>query len=102
MDHSRCDLVLFQGFDSKRQSVWFSQQIPEDDLDDDSPSGRALNEAHWGHSWNSEPCSYPDRTGDLRSILKIADFYSTRQWHSTGMYRDVYKPQGFEHELQLC
>jgi DNA-binding CsgD family transcriptional regulator len=106
MDHIRCDLVLFQGFDSNRQSVWFSQQIPEEDLDedldDDTPSEQALNEAHWEHYWNSEPCSYPDRTGDLRSILKIADFYSTRQWHSNGMYRDVYKPQGFEHELQLC
>ena len=29
---------------------------------------------------------YPDRTGDLRSVVKIADFYSARQWHSTGMY----------------
>jgi DNA-binding CsgD family transcriptional regulator len=38
----------------------------------------------------------------LRSLLKIADFYSARQWHSTGMYTDHYRPQGLEHELQLC
>jgi len=35
-------------------------------------------------------------------VLKIADFYSARQWHSTGMYTDFYRPQGIEHELQLC
>jgi hypothetical protein len=34
--------------------------------------------------------------------VKIADFYSGRQWHSTGMYTDVYRPQGPEYELQLC
>ena len=33
--------------------------------------------------------------------MKITDFYSARQWHSTGMYTDVYRPQGVEHELQL-
>jgi DNA-binding CsgD family transcriptional regulator len=43
----------------------------------------------------------PDRTGDLRSIVTIADFYSARQWRSTGMYSDCYRPLGDEHELQL-
>ena len=46
--------------------------------------------------------SYPNRAGDLSSIVKIADFYSARQWHSTGMYCDLYRPRGVEHELQLC
>jgi hypothetical protein len=41
-------------------------------------------------------CNYPERTGDLRSILKVADFYSTRQWHSTGLYTDYYRPLGTE------
>ena len=40
-----------------------------------------LDPAHWEHYWDCKPCSYPDRTGDLRSVLKIADFYSARQWH---------------------
>jgi DNA-binding CsgD family transcriptional regulator len=52
--------------------------------------------------WGCQPCSYPERTGDLRSIIKISDFYSSRQWHSNGMYSDIYRPQGLEHELQLC
>jgi hypothetical protein len=45
--------------------------------------------------------SAPDRTGDLRTVLTIGDFYSARQWHSTGMFADIYRPQGFEHELML-
>jgi DNA-binding CsgD family transcriptional regulator len=56
---------------------------------------------HWQHYWDCPPCSYPDRTGDLGSIVKITDFYSARQWRSTGMYTDVYRPQGAEDELQL-
>ena len=32
----------------------------------------------------------------------INDFYSARQWHSTGMYSEVYRTLGLEHELQLC
>jgi hypothetical protein len=38
--------------------------------DDDSP--------FWEHYWSSLPCSYPDRTGDFRSVTKISDFYSAR------------------------
>jgi DNA-binding CsgD family transcriptional regulator len=33
--------------------------------------------------------------------MKVSDFYSARQWHSTGMYRDVVRPDGIEHELIL-
>jgi DNA-binding CsgD family transcriptional regulator len=93
----RCDAVLFEGFDSERQAVWFAEALPADD--DDADEG--LVQAHWQHYWDCQPCSYPDRTGDLRSVIKIADFYSARQWHSTGMYSDLYQPQGIEHELML-
>ena len=48
-----------------------------------------------------QPCSYPDRTGDLRSIVKVADFYSARQWHSTSMYCDNYRPRAWEHHLMV-
>ena len=34
--------------------------------------------------------------------MLISDFYSARQWHSTGMYQDCCKPFGNEHELMLC
>jgi hypothetical protein len=56
---------------------------------------------HWEHYWHCQPCSYPDRTGDLRSIVKIADFYSARNWHSIGTRCGINQPLGFEHALML-
>jgi DNA-binding CsgD family transcriptional regulator len=46
-------------------------------------------------------CSHPDRTGDLRSIVTIADFYSARQWHSIGARCGINRPLGSEHALML-
>jgi DNA-binding CsgD family transcriptional regulator len=91
-----CDLVVFSGTDSSRQVDWFGQTLPAeaDDPEFDVSS-------FWKHYW-SGPCSYPERTGDLRRIIRISDFYSARQWHSTGAYQDCCKPYGNEHELMLC
>jgi DNA-binding CsgD family transcriptional regulator len=98
MGQIRCDAVTFEGFDNKRPGPWFMQRIP-------SMPGvrcRALDRSHWKHYWDCKSCSYPDRTGDLRSITKISDFYSARQWRGTGIYADLYRPLGLEHDLQLC
>ena len=84
--------------DSGRRTYWFGQDIPPID----TPEYEDLDRAQWEHYWDCKPCSYPDRTGDLRSISKIADFYSVRQWHATGMYGDLYRPCGIEHVIQLC
>lgn len=100
MDQVRCDEIAFQGFDSGQQEDWLAQYLPggaeavevEEDWD---------SSVHWQHYWDCQPCSYPDRTGDLRSIVKTTDFYSARQWHATGMYCDIYQPQGFDHHLML-
>lgn len=97
MSQIRGDAVLFEGFDSDRQETWFAETVPADDNGADG----GFAQAHWMHYWDCQPCSYPDRTGDLRSVIKIADFYSARQWHSTGMYCDLYRPQRAEHELML-
>jgi DNA-binding CsgD family transcriptional regulator len=96
-----CDYVLFQGYDTLQSSYWFAQQTPEMEEDPDASSDEALEETYWKHFWDCEPCSYPDRTGDFRSIIQVTDFYSVRQFHSTGMYCDIYRPQGFEHHLGL-
>jgi DNA-binding CsgD family transcriptional regulator len=93
------DFVTCLGLDSGRQEQWFGQDIPAGNGD---AAGEDAPEVFWDHFWTSEPCSYPDRTGDLRSITKISDFYSARQWHSTGMYHDILHPAGIEHQLTLC
>jgi len=106
MDQIRCDTVSFCGFDISMQNYWFFQTVRDDGEPDrdqavDQAYWQAIDQAHWQHYWDCLPCSLPDRTGDLRSVVKIADFYSARQWRSTGMYCDVYRPQGIRHELQL-
>jgi DNA-binding CsgD family transcriptional regulator len=97
MSQIRCDWVWCAGFDSGRMAAWFGQEIPPIDM----PGREDLDRAHWEHYWDSQPCSYPDRSGDLRTVVKIADFYSARQWHSTGMYSDFYRSFGAEHDLHM-
>jgi DNA-binding CsgD family transcriptional regulator len=98
MGQIRCDVLWFTGYDSGRQAFRFGQEVPAIDL----PGWEDRDQATWEHYWECKPCSYPDLTGDLRSITMGSDFYSARQWHATAMYSDVYRPQGLEQGLQLC
>jgi DNA-binding CsgD family transcriptional regulator len=98
MGQIRCDVLWFTGYDSGRQAFRFGQEVPAIDL----PGWEDRDRATWEHYWECKPCSYPDLTGDLRSITMGSDFYSARQWHATAMYSDVYRPQGLEQGLQLC
>jgi DNA-binding CsgD family transcriptional regulator len=97
MSQIRCDAIWFGGLDSGRQESWFLQAMP------DGGEAVAADAApvNWHHYWHCQPCSYPDRTGDLRSIVKIGDFYSARQWHSVGTRCGLNRPSGFEHDLML-
>ena len=97
MSQIRCDVTAFVGFDSGRQETWSGQFMP------DGSEAVAEGEApvNWQHYWHCQPCSYPDRTSDLRSVVKISDFYSDRQWHSTGTRCGINRPLGFEHDLML-
>jgi DNA-binding CsgD family transcriptional regulator len=99
MGQIRCDALSFDGWDSGRQTCWFSQEIPSGDI---GLNYGPLDQVFWEHYWDCQPCSYAARTGDLRSAIKVADFYSARQWHSTGMYTDHTRPLGEEHYLMVC
>ena len=94
-DVVRCDAMSFFALDSGRQATGFMQAVPAEDGEEDD------EQAFWAHYWDSDPCCYPDRSGDLGSVTKISDFYSTRQWHSTGMYRDYFRGE-IEHEVMVC
>src|SRR5580692_12934831 len=98
MGQIRCDALSLDGWDSGRQMCWFRQQIPSGD----AAAYEALDQVYWAHYWDCQLCSYPARTGDLRSVIKVADFYSARQWHSTAMYSDHDRPLGLEHSLMVC
>jgi DNA-binding CsgD family transcriptional regulator len=94
-DVIRCDAVSFAELDSGRQAHGFIQDAPAGDGEQDDEL------TFWAHYWDCDPCSHPDRSGDLRSVTKISDFYSARQWHGTGMYRDAFRGE-IEHEMMLC
>jgi DNA-binding CsgD family transcriptional regulator len=96
MDLVRCDDLEFVGQDTHCQTAWFDQFLPAGTGD-----GGPEDQVYWAHYWDS-PCSYPDRSGDVRSVTMVSDFCSTRQWHSTGMYNDYVRLWGAEHEILLC
>jgi DNA-binding CsgD family transcriptional regulator len=101
MAHIPCDRLDVLGLDSIRHQMWFSQMVTDDVLDEDQGE-ESPDEWWWALHFDSLSCSHPERTGDLRGIVKNADFYSRPQWHSVGMYQEILRPQGLEHEMQLC
>jgi DNA-binding CsgD family transcriptional regulator len=89
------DCITFIGLDSTQAVTWSMQGEPTVEFLD-NPDG------FWENFWGCASCSYPERTGDLRSVTTISDFYSARQWHSTGHYGENVGPAGLEHKLQVC
>jgi DNA-binding CsgD family transcriptional regulator len=100
MAQIRCDALSLDGWDSGRQMCWFSQEIPARDAG--GTDYEAWDPVFWAKYWDCQHCSYVPRTGDQRSVVKPSDFYSARQWHSTAMYTDFYRPIGQEHCLMVC
>jgi len=54
-DQIGCDELAFEGFDSDRQVSWFVQVIPGPARDD--AADEILDQAHWEHYWDCQPCS---------------------------------------------
>jgi len=103
-DQIRCEGISLDRTDIGRQAYSVLQSIPvpsHDELKAIKDRAPADWERFWTCRSECQFCSYPERTGDLRSIVKVSDFYSARQWHNTGMYTDIFRPQGYEHQLQL-
>jgi DNA-binding CsgD family transcriptional regulator len=94
-----CEGISLEHYDTGRQAHGVLQAT---DADDDTELPEGFARMFWTHYWDCRICSYPIRTGDLRSVVKTSDFYSARQWHSTGMYVDCIRPQGVEHHLMLA
>jgi DNA-binding CsgD family transcriptional regulator len=99
MDQIRCEAISLERYDTGRQVHRWLQGSDEDD-DAGVPGDWAA--VLWAHYWDCLVCSHPARTGDLRAVVTTSDFYSARQWHSTGMYTDCVRPQGIEHHLMLA
>ena len=105
MDQIRCDDISLDRYDSGRQACSLLQLVPapsDGELKAFEDLDPARLERFWACHWACRSCSYPERTSDLGSVVKPSDFYSARQWHSTRMYSDILRPQGCEHQIQLC
>jgi DNA-binding CsgD family transcriptional regulator len=105
-DQIRCDVIALDCSNSGQQGYSMLQSIPAPS-DDELKAFENLDPADWEHwsacRWECQCCTYPERTGDRRSVVKPSDFYSARQWHSTRMYCEILRPHGWcEHQLQLC
>ena len=93
-----CDEVTFQVQDVARRTVLGLQELeeyPSMTADDEA----ALDELYWGHFWSSQ-CSYPNRTGDYRTVTRVSDFESPRQL-ATSHTGDVLRANGMRHEALL-
>lgn len=66
---------------------------------------QAAEEAHgefWAHFWDTLTACYTERFGRLRvEVMTTGDFYSDRQWHSTGMYTECLGPSGVDKSLVM-
>ena len=99
-----CDVIGLAEFDSTRQVCPFVQAIPFPVPRTPDPAGAPVTDfdpVQWSNYWKCECCSYPDRSGDLRSVVGIGDFYSDRQWRSMGTQCGINRPLGFAHTLML-
>lgn len=89
-----CDCVTFFDFDADTATTYADDEavdgdvtyLPEPVTDPDHP--------FWRHYRASLHCSYPDRTGDDRSVTMRTDFYTTPEWKHTPMYGDVLRDFG--------
>ena len=75
----RCDALSLDGRDIYQQTYWFSQEIPS------GIDFAAFDQVFWENPWDCQDCIYAARNDAQRSVVKVSDFYSARQWHSTGM-----------------
>src|SRR5512135_3714114 len=65
MGQIRCDVIAFAGFDSGREKTCSSQFMQDGG---EAVAGDA--KVNWQYYWHCRVCSHPDRTGDLRSIIR--------------------------------
>jgi DNA-binding CsgD family transcriptional regulator len=93
----RCDAIAFGRLDAATQQIDSAQLMTDGGRLVDNP----VFPVNWQHYWHCQLCSHPDRTGDARSVVMVADFYSTRQWHGIGTRCGINRPMGFEHALML-
>jgi DNA-binding CsgD family transcriptional regulator len=94
--------TAFNGIDVVNCRHYFGQGFGAGERETQGPDAPEDNdEAFWYH-YPDSICSYPERTGDLRSVTKTTDFFTLREHRKTPMYVDVIEPGGSDHEMMAC
>lgn len=94
-----CDAVSIGVIDSTHRTARPWQDLPAETSDGGDPD---LLDLFFRHYWDCVPCAYPDRSGDLDSVIKISDFYSARQYRDTGMWSEYFAPAGVANHMTVC
>jgi len=88
-----CDSVSFIDFDLRDGSCSVEQSVPANE-----PSATDPDEgAFWRNYADCAACSRPDGRG----VTTTSDFYTMREYHETGMYREYLGPLGVERGLMV-
>jgi DNA-binding CsgD family transcriptional regulator len=85
--------VSFQHHDYRRRATLLIQGADEDGahytLEGAALAGDDVGaEIFWEYFWEDN-CSYPQRTGDLRTVINSADFFPTERARLANPYREV-------------
>ena len=91
-DLIRCDALTYQEFDLHAKRFHTLVGIGPDDENDDEES-----------YWRVGPCpisAFRARTGDL-SAVRMSDVISRRRYHELPIFREYFRPAGFDHMVDL-
>lgn len=81
-----CASITFCELDVRDQVVLTDQEVS--DAAASASQVAPIDEVFWAEFWNCRFCSYPERAGDLRSVVRLSDFYSRRKLHATAMWAE--------------
>ncbi len=87
-----CTAIGFNGMDLENLRDYFTQSIGEDPPGDEA--------VFWAHYPESD-CSYPERTGDFRSVLMTTDFSTLHENRQKPIYVDYFGPLDQDHAMDV-
>jgi DNA-binding CsgD family transcriptional regulator len=92
----RADLVHFMRLDVERREIPLYQEYGQiGDVD-------APVDVFWSNYWTTPFCSYPDRTRDLTSVVKVSDFGTITALRRTELWSDYFRLFGVHREMMVC
>jgi DNA-binding CsgD family transcriptional regulator len=96
-----CQWITFNGIDVEHRLMYFQQGTGAGERATADPAAAELDDLFWLH-YRSSDCSYPERSGDYRTVTTTSDFYTLAEHRTTPMYIDVIGPGGADHEMMAC